>query len=337
MLWVVASAALSQAQCFDEVVPSGNNLYSTSLIDGIRIVLLGEMDTWADCQAACSNGTKPCFSWTYFFANYTSPAPAVESHGTRHHEEGDTHAGSFGKKCYGRTDQYWNPQYAFGNHLVSGINCKTPPSTALPNPPPPNVQFSWDHVPVFFHTSNTTGPFNQETLELMAKFPLVTIEKYQGPDSGVHYPAEQWVCCEEDRIVQALKAVKSINPNVTGIFYYNMILDFPQYRLHQNFAKNESWWLHDDDGKVVRVGVSNLYSTLPDVYTMQLVQTGCANWRSADYAEHYRSPDLSRRRTYATQLLKPFSSWLGFKNINIVYFSAVTCDVIGNSCWISCS
>ncbi|XP_065183721.1 uncharacterized protein LOC135814524 [Sycon ciliatum] len=87
----------------------------------------------------------------------------------------------------------------------------------------------------------------------MAKFPIVTIEKYQGPNSGYHYPAEKWVCCEEDRIVDTLKSVKKINPNITGIFYYNIVLDFPQYRLHENFAKNESWWLHDQHGNVLRV------------------------------------------------------------------------------------
>ncbi|XP_065182760.1 uncharacterized protein LOC135813611 [Sycon ciliatum] len=221
----------SQPACLDEFVLRGNNLYPVSKADGERVVSLGPKDTWQDCQTACSSSSKVCKSWTYFFANASK---------------------ALRQSCFGRTDEHWDPQLS-DSTVASGVNCKSPPATALPNAPPPNVQFSWDHVPVFIHTSNTTGPFNDQALQIMAKFPIVTIEKYQGPNSGYHYPAEKWVCCEEDRIVDTLKSVKKINPNITGIFYYNMVLDFPQYRLHENFAKNESWWLHDQHGNVVRV------------------------------------------------------------------------------------
>ena len=257
-----ATTVHSHEQCYDELVPSGNNVYTnagTPLIDGKRVVSLGQMDNAAACQSSCAGKSPPCHSWTYYFANYSFIDNANQM-------ERDDAAGyktpesQLAKQCLVHFDDHWDPQFAFGNRMVSGINCASPPATAVPNPPPPNVQFSWEHVPVFFHTSNTTGPYNQEALKIMAKFPLVTIEKFQGPDSGYLYPAEQWVCCEEDRIVQALKAVKSINPNVTGIFYYNMVLDFPQYRLHQEFSKNESWWLHDDNGNVVRVSVRVSFS-----------------------------------------------------------------------------
>lgn len=33
--------------------------------------------------------------------------------------------------------------------------------------------------PVFFHSSNASGPYGQAAIELMAKFPMVTIEKFQ--------------------------------------------------------------------------------------------------------------------------------------------------------------
>jgi hypothetical protein len=62
---------------------------------------------------------------------------------------------------------------------------------------------------------------------MMAKFPLVTVEKFQGPcgwDANAS-PA----CDEETQIVETLRGVKEINPNVSTVFYYNSLYDFPQY------------------------------------------------------------------------------------------------------------
>lgn len=41
-------------------------------------------------------------------------------------------------------------------------------------------RFSWDTVPVFYHSCNFSGPFSDHAIEIMAKFPMVTIEKGQG-------------------------------------------------------------------------------------------------------------------------------------------------------------
>ncbi len=38
-------------------------------------------------------------------------------------------------------------------------------------------KFSWNTVPVYIHMCNGSGPFNQSTLEYLATFPIVTIEK----------------------------------------------------------------------------------------------------------------------------------------------------------------
>ena len=35
-------------------------------------------------------------------------------------------------------------------------------------------------VPVFYHSCNFTGPYTDEALKTVAKFPFVTIEKGQG-------------------------------------------------------------------------------------------------------------------------------------------------------------
>ena len=39
-------------------------------------------------------------------------------------------------------------------------------------------KFSWDTMPVFIHGSNQSGPINQDAIALMAKYPLVTVEKF---------------------------------------------------------------------------------------------------------------------------------------------------------------
>ena len=41
-------------------------------------------------------------------------------------------------------------------------------------------QFSWDTLPVFFHSSNSSGPYNDDALKVIAKFLMATIEKYVG-------------------------------------------------------------------------------------------------------------------------------------------------------------
>ena len=40
-------------------------------------------------------------------------------------------------------------------------------------------RFSWDTLPVFFHSSNASGPYTADAAKVMARFPMVTIEKFQ--------------------------------------------------------------------------------------------------------------------------------------------------------------
>ena len=248
----VTDALPSTAEC--PILERGDNMYKQ--LDqpgqsvGKYIVFLGNASSADDCAEACqknSSQADPCRSWTYFFPNYTG----------RTSLDVEGQPSPFASQCYGRHDQFWNPQFAgIRGFLTSGVNCDHPPSSLVPSPGPPSVHFSWDTVPVFFHSSNYTGPYDDEAIRIMARFPLVTIEKFQGPDSGYKYPLNPYKCCEEDRIVKTLKRVKAINPNVSGVFYYNSVLDFPQYRLHEEFSKNESWWLRDSHGNVIRIKVS---------------------------------------------------------------------------------
>ena len=103
------------------------------------------------------------------------------------------------------------------------------------------MHFSWDTVMPFFHADNTTGPYSDEAIRSIARFPLVTLEKWHGacgdfqstnksgrcPDISL----ETYPCCEEQTITSDLRRVKAISPNTTRVVYFNMVLDFPQYKL----------------------------------------------------------------------------------------------------------
>ena len=153
------------------------------------------------------------------------------------------------------------------------------------------------HPPFFRHRrlpsslaagSNKSGPYNDESIKFLAShFPMVTIEKFQGPCG--YKPNASPACHQESLIIAELKRVKTLNPNVgrsrsgppdscpdsiikinffpshglqecckrarglglpahlranrwlflgsqvSAIFYYNSVLDFPQYDLHGMF------------------------------------------------------------------------------------------------------
>ena len=81
---------------------------------------------------------------------------------------------------------------------------------------------SWDSLPVSFHSSalatNARGEFSKAELALIARFPLVTIEKWQGvaaTDEGGS-PVFLW---EETAMVNAAKQVKANRPNTSVIVW----------------------------------------------------------------------------------------------------------------------
>ena len=137
--------------------------------------------------------------------------------------------------------------------LLSSLLLFTP---AVHSMTPVNPTFGWDMLAnqSFFHRSNKTGPYTEEAIEIMARFPIVTIEKWQSIDSKND--------TMEDNIVGTLQRVKEKNPKAVTIFYYNSVCDFPQYaELYPKFDAMPEGWLKDKDGKVIRqacAGFSNM-------------------------------------------------------------------------------
>jgi hypothetical protein len=95
------------------------------------------------------------------------------------------------------------------------------------NRPARALRFSWDTLPVFAHGSNSTGPVNKGAIELLARFSVVTIEKFQGECANSGSPGPQ--CQQEAAITDVLQRVRMINPDVTTLFYYNSVINFKQY------------------------------------------------------------------------------------------------------------
>ena len=81
-------------------------------------------------------------------------------------------------------------------------------------------RFAWDTMPIAFHCSEPstgpTGAFSEAALDTIAKFPLVTIEKWQGMSA----PVFLW---EEDAMVAAARGIKGRDPNITVIVWFDSL------------------------------------------------------------------------------------------------------------------
>jgi hypothetical protein len=108
-------------------------------------------------------------------------------------------------------------------------------------------QFSWDTLPVFFHSSNASGLYSAEAVNTIAKYSMVTIEKWQSFDVKT--------IDDEDAMVLAMKAVKDINPKVATYFYMNSFKDRPEMtRMARQLSQHPTWYLVDSNGTRVKNG-----------------------------------------------------------------------------------
>lgn len=103
------------------------------------------------------------------------------------------------------------------------------------------LRFSWDTVPVFYHSCNFSGPFSDAELDSIVKFPLVTVEKGQGLDLPGY---------AESKIVAELKRIKKRDSSIYTMFYYNSLRDWTFYDLHQKMLDHPDYWVRDVHGKV---------------------------------------------------------------------------------------
>lgn len=92
---------------------------------------------------------------------------------------------------------------------------------------------------------------------MLAKFPLITLEKYLGP-----FPLPDGKG-EEDNIYAVAAAVKAINLKAKVLMYQNSQFAFPWYTLY-GVANQNDWWVRNmSTNRTIRHDVINMNCTHP--------------------------------------------------------------------------
>ena len=124
----------------------------------------------------------------------------------------------------------------------SGTAAKTEePAAEGPSAPAANhlPKFSWDRVPLYMHIRKARK-FSKDEIKYLATFPLVTFEKTTG---------SQTFKSTEDGTLAAAKAVKKINPSTKILYYRNVIMNWPTYKVNAEFDKIPGAFLVGKNGK----------------------------------------------------------------------------------------
>ena len=124
---------------------------------------------------------------------------------------------------------------------------------------------SWRTLPVYLHSSNRSGMWNETALSILAKYPMVVIEKWhcQGALSSEPYAPPAGEPCaqltQEERMIRQCEVLKQRAPKLSCIFYMNAAIDFEWYQLHQTMLRNEDaarlpdWALRYQNGSFVEL------------------------------------------------------------------------------------
>ncbi|MBT4499953.1 MAG: hypothetical protein HOC74_19650, partial [Gemmatimonadetes bacterium] len=118
-------------------------------------------------------------------------------------------------------------------------------------------EFSWDRLPLYIHIRKELE-FDQQELEYLASFPLITFEKTTGCITSGSTDAGT---------VAAAKAVKAINPKARILFYRNVFVHYGGYSFNQELEEIDAPFLRDrwGRGKLVRNAVEAYDLTDPNV------------------------------------------------------------------------
>ena len=129
------------------------------------------------------------------------------------------------------------------------------PKAPVVVPARPRPYFSWDRIPSSFHGANKRRKFSDKEVERLAKFQMLTIEKWytgcaskgpvqSGPDCAVELKTEH-----------LYSRTRAINPNQTTILYWNSMFDFSFYAAHQQMIDMEQRglrsYLRDKNDKLI--------------------------------------------------------------------------------------
>ena len=139
-------------------------------------------------------------------------------------------------------------------------------SLSLPNgsfapvviPAVPHVHWSWDRIPTSYHGAPRTRYFNQSEIKRLAKYQMVTLEKWYTPcaaQGGYGIPQAPPSCDSEGKAEAVFQQLKRLSPNITTNLYWNSMFDFAFYEAHQGMldleARGQHAFLRDKHGQVV--------------------------------------------------------------------------------------
>eukprot|EP01048_Picozoa_sp_COSAG05_P007634 COSAG05_NODE_543_length_8789_cov_7.804603_4_plen_175_part_00 len=109
-------------------------------------------------------------------------------------------------------------------------------------------KFSWETLPVGWHSSNSSGIWSQKQVDVLARYSIITLEKMQGVDmvvpaatrarkglywcQDINNESDLSACMlpgkqVEDQHVLAATAIKKVNPEAVVISYLNSIIQYP--------------------------------------------------------------------------------------------------------------
>lgn len=132
--------------------------------------------------------------------------------------------------------------FALAAASSSGVLASLPAEPPLGPPQPPCTtcrwpQHSWRNVPASVHTSRTdTGPdgtFTAADVADLAKFPLITMEKWQGTDA-VDASGKRVFIWEEDAWINSARQIKAAAPNASVVAWMDTMLVYTGWRLDGN-------------------------------------------------------------------------------------------------------
>ena len=111
--------------------------------------------------------------------------------------------------------------------------------------------FSWDTLPVAYHGANY-GNFSAASLALLARFPVVTLEKCQGWHSGELRPApcsgfNCTSCCEEDVYVAVGAQIKALNASTLVVAYFHSNKGMTWFDAGQHLGQRPGACYNGDD------------------------------------------------------------------------------------------
>jgi hypothetical protein len=139
-----------------------------------------------------------------------------------------------------RSDEEGILYYKYSDKTIHQFNDK------LDIPVSKYPKFSWDHIPRYMHTYKLTD-FEQEELEYLAQFPLITIEKAQAIQQGGNNFVQRGTTV-------AAEGIKALNPDAKVLYYKNIIIDWHGSDATPALEAIENSYLKKTNGDFLTIG-----------------------------------------------------------------------------------